>query len=48
MTSDYAKELGEVLDRLAELIPQKGPGSPRLDRMTPEDRQYVGRQGQGG
>ena len=46
MTSDYAKELGEVLDqfrdRLAELAPEKGKGSRRLGGMAPEDKRYVG------
>jgi hypothetical protein len=41
MTSDYARELGEHLDRLAALVPAKGPGSRKLAQMTPEDRRHV-------
>jgi hypothetical protein len=41
MASDYAREIGEHLDWLAELVPEKGPGSRRLNQLPPEDRKYV-------
>ncbi len=42
MISDYAKELAEHLDRLAELVPENGPGSRRLKQLPLEDRKYIG------
>ena len=42
MISDYAREIGETVDRLARLVPDKGKRSQRLEQLPAEDRRYIG------